>query len=780
MISHAKQKPLMQLFKHFKHWLSRCCIAASLTLPALPGMEAHANVTWPPPEPVQQRVESVVKLVDRLQTLVPKPLNDVNDRAFSLDFDFDAAIEYVTSNVQYEPYRGVLRGPEGAATVGAGNAWDQALLLASLIKTMGGDAQIVAGALSDIDARRLLQQAFAKPTLPSQEERALNKESIAAALEGFDPNLAETFRQEIARFSDESERKALANDTARITNEIVALVKKSTPEFATQQSADSIVESIAADYVWVRWRVGPNSEWADLHPAFGTQPAPALEPQRYFSDEVPEEFQHRVALQLFIERGIDNDSTVPELVPIMSRWDRPTANLYRDQIVVGMAPQSPDGSMDSAVLIPSLNGVVAPDGLAVTRLGLTADPSAAASAAGKVFATLSSQSGKAAGALGGMATGDTAAIPQLLGVVLKIDIQSPEGQQTFSRRVADLRGMPDDAFPKTGAFQMILDVNIGPEDPLAHYHEALQHFKPFVRVMPPMVAMARNALSVEDMMATAAYRDLKAPLWQDFSLFVSAVQEPKTETATTFRAGPLVAGRRTNTAPDGKLITVTDVLWNPSTVLNKSDDGAIHVNTKGAVAQGVRETLLESSLAGVAPGWSTRTPSTIVVDAKSLKSERFSAWPEAALNAARADLGAGYLLAITNEPEPSWWRVDPRSGQTLGMTMHGGSEVMQYVILVAGIAISMFMLKSSVEECDVTYANDKTMADCCIVGNVMVTYGTSTGGSAAGALLPIEAPAKAATGALHATLSSTAADIGAGYLIGELDIVGAACRSYLN
>lgn len=777
MTPHSNRK---SLFQSIRHSFGRCCIAASLIFLAIPALNAYADIAWPPPERVQQRVESAVELVDRLGTLVPEPLNDMTDRASSFDFDFDAAIQYVTDDIQYEPYRGVLRGSDGAAAIGAGNAWDQALLLASLIKTIGGDAQIVLGALSQADARRLLEQAFVKPTW--QEDHALDNESIAAAFEDFDPDLAENFRQEMGRFGGEVERDSLASNTARITKELLDLIRQSAPEFSAQKDAEAIVLSIAADYAWVRWRIGPNSKWADLHPAFGAQTAPSPEPQRYFDAEVPPEYQHRVALQLFIERSKEPDSSEPELVPIMSRWDRPTANLYKDQIYLGMAPQSHDGTADSAVLVPSLNGAMAPGGQAVTRLGLIVDPSAAASPAGEIFATLSSRSGKAAGALGGMSEDRPAAIPKLLGVLLKVDIQSPEGQSTVWRRVVDLRGLPDAAFPRAGAFQMILDVHVGPENPLALYHESLQYFRPFLRAVPPMLAMARNALSVDELESSAAYRGLESPRWLDFGLFAGTLLKPATDRATTFRSGPLLAGRRTGATADGELMTVTDVLWNPSTVLVRSDDGAIHVSTEGAVAQGVRETLLESVLAGIEPGWSARTPSAVVGDADSLKTDRFAAWPEAAHDAARADIHAGYLLAVTEGPDARWWRVDPVSGQTLGMSMHGGSEVLEYAILVVGTAISVFLFKQSVEECDKTYAHNQAMADCCIVGNLATTYATSAGAAAGGAraAMRLENAGSAATGAIHSALDWTAADIGAGYLIGELDIVGAACRAKLG
>jgi hypothetical protein len=778
MTPHSNRK---SLFQSIRHSFGRCCIAASLIFLAIPALNAYADIAWPPPERVQQRVESAVELVDRLETLVPEPLNDMTDRASGMDFEFDAAVRYVTDDIRYEPYRGVLRGPDGAAAVGAGNAWDQALLLAALINTMGGDVQVVSGTLSETDAYRLLEQVFKQAT--QHQGATLDHETIAAAFEDYDPELAESFRQEVDLFGDQNARDRLAGDTDRITRELLDLVRQAAPEFSASRDVEGIVESIAADYVWVRWRIGPNSNWTDLHPAFGAQSPPSPEPQRYFVTEVPPEYQHRVALQLFIERGKDDGSSEPELVPIMARWDRPTANLYKDQIYLGMAPQSHDGTADSAVLVPALNGALAPGAQAVTRLGLVVDPSDAASPAGELFATLSSRVGTVMGALGGLSEDRPAEISKLLGVMLKVEIQTPEEQHTVWRRVVDLRGLPDAAFPRASAFQMILDVHVGPENPLASYHQSLRYFRGFVRAIPPLLAMGRDVLSVGELESSVAYRGLGSPRWLDFELVESALLKPATDRAMTFRDGPLVAGRRTGAAADGRLITVTDVFWNPSTVLTRSDGGTIHVSSEGAIEQGVRETLLESALAGVEPGWSVRAPSAIVGEVVSLETDRFAAWPLTAHEAARADLEAGYLLAVTQGPDPHWWRVNPISGRTLGMGMHGGSEILEYTIMVIGTGISVFLFKQSVENCDKTYAHDKVMADCCIVGNLALTYATSAGSAAggaataSGAAVPLENAASAATGAIRSALAWTAADIGSGVVLGALDVVGGACRA---
>lgn len=759
---------------------ARLRVVAGVIFLSAPVSNVHADLSWPPPEPLQQRIEATVEFVDRLQTLVPKPHADMTGRAFALDFDFDAAIKYVANDIQYQPYRGILRGPDGAAAIGAGNAWDQALLLASLIKTIGGDAQIMSGPLSNADARRLIEQAFTVPT--KANDQALDKEAIAAAFETFDPELAGRYRTRLQATLDESGEDSLAADSDEIAEMIAQLVRNSKHEMAGTASVDSLVRAVSKDYAWVRWRLGPGSAWTDLHPAFGQQAPPTTTPERYFDDSVPAEFQHRVSLQLFIERGIDGSAEAPELVPVMSSWERPTANLFKNQVYLGMAPQALDGTPESSVIVPILNGATAPGGQAVSWLGLTADPTDAGTAAGRLFATVSSRGGQAAGALAGMGDDEPARVPKLLGVVLKIDIASPEGGRSVTRRVADLRGLDETAFPRAGAFQMILDIHVGPEDPKALYHDILDYFRPFVRAVAPMLAFARGAVTADEIQASRAYRDLGSPRWLDFKLAAGALLQPLTNEKAAFRSGPMLVGRRTSTLPTGQLMTVIDILSNPSTVLVRGDDASLGLDIHAAVAQGVRETLLESRLARGDDAWKQRLPKTLVDNRAELdrSGTRTEQWPDAAREAAAQDLENGYLLAIAEDSRPFWWRLDPSSGETLGMGTHGGSEFTEYLVTTVGIGISVFLFAQSVESCDQQYADNPDMADCCIVGNLGLTYATSAGSAAGAAATTTGNALYAASGSIKSALGWTAADIGTGIVVGNSGGIGAACRAYLG
>jgi len=59
---------------------------------------------------------------------------------------------YVRNNVDYEPYLGVMAGPNWTLLQGAGNSFDQALLLSSLLRESGIQTRYVYGKIVPLDS----------------------------------------------------------------------------------------------------------------------------------------------------------------------------------------------------------------------------------------------------------------------------------------------------------------------------------------------------------------------------------------------------------------------------------------------------------------------------------------------------------------------------------------------------------------------------------------------------------------------------------------------------
>lgn len=685
--------------------------------------------TWPIPEPVQIRLDSALFMLDQLSSAMPETSEDVESLADELDYEFDAAVEFLQDKVQFEPYVGVLRGPEGVVSTRRGNAWDQALLLAALIRTMGGDAQIVLGELSEADARSLVDQSF---DVLDQEANQFEPKSILEIVGEHDSELRASLGERIDAWNDDEVLQRLDDEVAGIEKELLGLLDNGAAGQLEEHSTDALIQAIARDYAWVRWRDGPSMEWTNIHPAYRETGPADVQPVTFVADEVPPKYQHRVSLRLDIERQTGAGRL--ERVPVMDTFERPVAQLYKNQISLGMGPLSPESSEDSNFIVPLLNDGIAPGGMAVSELGLMASAGDVNNAKADLFATLSEVMGGASSELA-KASGGGNGGPRLTGVFLEVEITSPRAEPTIvDRRMVDLRDRPETVFPSSTAFGMVIDVDIGSGNETGVTRKLIEHEKALLKAVPALYAWARNEISFKQVSQLDEFSDLGHSVWPDFEMMSGAFQKDRTSSEMSFRPGPLLAARRTFTGIDGELMTSSDILFNPITVLSKSGDGSVVVDAGLALRQGVRETLLESELIASRTHWARRRPKFLVGGVSELEgTDEVANWPRLATEMAKQDLANGFVLGITEDDDPHWWRIDPVTGETLGMGTYGGQEIAEYIVGAITAGLSSYLFYLSVQSCDQRYANNREMADCCIVGNLAVTYGTAAISGGAGA-----------------------------------------------
>lgn len=708
------------------------CHAAMVTL----ALAANTGVAQELSPEVRARMEAAATMLGELQALHPEQAGNPEQLADDLDYDFAAAIEVATQHVRYEPYTGVLRGADGVVATGAGNAWDQAVFLAALINTMGGDAQIVQGALSDSDAQRLLEQAFK----PRDRTPQPGLEQVLDVITRYDPRLADLVRQRGEAVATDAPAAGMDATSQAIGDRLQAVLEQAGHALDPSQPVDTLVSDIARDYVWVRYKEGAAPNWIDVHPAFGDQPAPTPQPQGYLSGEVPEEQQHRVALRLFVERQAGDGADSIERVPVMSRYVRPVAQLYKHQLSLGMIPLDPEPGASSAFLLPVLDDQLAPGAQAVSALGLTVDASALGTGAADLFATVSSGFGRAMDAINTAVDDESGEGLRLTGIWLQIEVISPGGETSVvDRRLADLRETTPDQFPEAAATGMILDTDIGPENSSTVNRRILGQEQNLIRALPTFYGVARQELTLEEARRLPEYRAVDQSFWGDYDLLSTGLLPEPALDSVTFRKGPLLAARRTANDPEQGPVTTSDILFNPSTVLQRNSNGDLVQSNTGALVQGVRETLFESWMMGVEEGWGQRLPQSVLAKPAQLDAHASRAgWHLAAREMAADDLRNGYLLALPDNSEPHWWRIHPQSGETLGMGLHGGQEVAEYLIMAGGAGLSSYFFYRSVKSCDETYSHDREMADCCIVGNLAVTYGTSALGAVRGTAVDMD------------------------------------------
>ena len=116
-------------------------------------------------------------------SVAPVASSQVNEVAASLASDTEAIFEFVAEQIRYDPYSGVLRGPEGTIASRAGNSADQALLLASLLEKAGIPHRFVIGSIDDATADTLLESGI----VDAASARKAAVDAMAGALLGEEP-----------------------------------------------------------------------------------------------------------------------------------------------------------------------------------------------------------------------------------------------------------------------------------------------------------------------------------------------------------------------------------------------------------------------------------------------------------------------------------------------------------------------------------------------------------------------------------------------------------------
>lgn len=191
--------------------------------------------------------------------------------------DPEAIFAYVRDKVRFTPYLGVMQGARGALLTQSGNAADKALLLAGLLQKAGRQTRFVKGTLDDTAADALMKAALAVPA-PRDEGTPL------------DPRLT-----------------ALCTEVTQQVEEVLAALKAGGQDrlpFKAQSDLTARVLAGLKDHWWIQLRQG--NVWIDLDPSFpdarvGQAKGRAAGPV----EAIPESLHQTVLLTLHVEEEIE-------------------------------------------------------------------------------------------------------------------------------------------------------------------------------------------------------------------------------------------------------------------------------------------------------------------------------------------------------------------------------------------------------------------------------------------------------------------------------------------
>lgn len=672
--------------------------------------------------------------LDRAAETLPDAYFSRDDLAFDLAFeDAETIAAWVRDEIAYQPYRGVLRGADGTLISGAGNAWDQSLLLVGLLLDAGYEARIAGATLDEAAASSLVTTMAPWRDVTVDEEAFLAAYATDATDEAV-AVLAEQRGLVEAQLQDES-RSTAAWITTQLESAGIAL---------GGEEDLAAARSDATDYAWVQVRAASDEPWSNVHPAAPPEAewTEDLEPARTVEGGVPEDLQHRFRVEAVIERRAGADL---ETAPVMTAWERPIANLngvalnymaIPDGFVANDPNLVPSEAYENSnLVVPFFNGEMAVGAQFFDLDGNTVPSDAAAGPAAGLFQSVGGLFGDAIGGIGG-----EGAKPVLTAHWLEYTIIAPGGEETSYRRmVFDRLGEPRRASgDATGDLVPFEDVEILQ---MLHAENAFMlapgtYPDAYVR----RAAIEGSQLGIEFVADTLVSTMGENPTLPEppaglssaanaanlLALF-EAFDEPAAPEGVpliTYRATPTLVA--TTLSPDGAEARV-DIVANKRRSFVLPDAAALEPAFDANLEAGVRETAVERSL--FAEGETNDNTFTFFERAseQGLAVRTFAPGsdmtstaldlPASSLWAMQQDLDAGYAV-ITAEAVPdasriaAWWRVDPATGETLGRGSDGrGIDLTTYGTLI-GFGISVAFAAAGFLSC---MSQDAGELGCCAV-----------------------------------------------------------------
>jgi len=682
-------------------------------------------------EQAKARLDQFMELIEELRSHIDRSQFDLDALLDKLDYDPDKIIEFVKNDIAFEQYPGLLRGAKGTLMSRAGNALDQSVLLATLLKDAGADARIARGELSAEDARRLLDRMFLpRPARPSIGDWKAMDQTVAQ-ITGGDVSEEPSGRaqQGINEFlSHEGEMYATAEETSRDFRRRLtkAGVKLGDPSMPAKLTAE------ARDYFWVEYRLGTSELWKSVHSAFGDQTVPSVRETATLADAIPKELQQRLRFGVEIEQQSAGRLTRKE---VMSGWERPVANLIGLQMRYANVPSGlkqasmiehpEEMARKTEFFTPVFNGKLAPGAQLFDLNGVTAPPIVGSSPALGVVKQVGAKTEAATSALStlGAKAHPASARPDirsLTGTWFVYTLIEPGGHEKTIRRIVydavgdqnRREGRLESAVPEPDQVEATLDLARGltfmvsPCDyPPAYIVDRVLTQLAGLRETWESALRARYSQEGGKTFEESLGKTTSTPEFALFPAIASGVRS--SGGIVSYQGAPTIVstwfGERL-TQGRASVHTAVDVVAQGRRILRGAPDGPVPA-IGAAMTAGVWTTKAEQlvPLAGNRPLSEHVGAPTMLEGARKANVQLKVIGPRdvpavdgldlpaevrAIIKGALAD---GYAViapeSLSEGIRAAWWRVDPLSGQTLGMGPEGrGADLTEYLIglMIAG------------------------------------------------------------------------------------------------
>ena len=650
--------------------------------------------------------------------------------------------EWVRDNTDWVPYRGALRGPAGVLMDGLGNSLDRSLLLAELLRLAGHDVRLVRGAIDARVGKELLARVrTAAVVTPAASPRPDEEFAQMANRLHLDRKRIDASLEELRA----NHLKNVASTKERVDSQVPSLAK-SVGEPAIAPDAARLEE-----HWWVQRRSG--SQWEDLDVLTpDARPGQArLQASEFFDInratgrvDLGAQNRHDLTIRVVVEQwkaGKTAKYTILEHKVFPAELNGQTLLLghvpvgQRVPDTVNLA-QEPGAGIRALAMAPT-------EWLPILRVGNDQVYQQSVNARGERNAKPNLDTNSSAPtppkgfSVGFDALGGGAEAPsddgQFTAEWVEYEINAPGAKPRIVRReIFDLL-LPEERAGQTAPV----------EDDARRLARGLS-LMGSVQILAQASRLAPEFAVQKAVAETLANRQAMAALQKALKSGAEVVSldpnQPLTPTSehlhdlavARFAWSPVggdvyiassnvLTYRRTLWQnPEGKVVSREgfDIVANGVRVRPQTPQSAFLTQ----LAQGTADTNVEALLlkdarfnAGAALG-SSVPPQLLTLRAAPDVTRLGPAWPGAARALVGDALAAGYVVIVSNpqaseRTPPTWWRVDPKTGETLGMGPDGWGQGM-----TEKAAVVLVILMSTMQV--FTLVTVITYQLCVAIGNV--------------------------------------------------------------
>lgn len=326
--------------------LKKICWAMVLILfttwSGIPQNAAYAQKTARLNEEERKKaVEKLEKLFDALEEASKEIPHDTFDPQAIIDKvgkDPIKLFEWVRDNTYLVPYRGSLRGPLGVLMDRLGNSLDRALLLHKLLTIGGHKVRLVQGTLSKEQAEEILNKAQPIPPegfLSAEEQSGKSMDDLIIKY-GEKYGLDHVEIQRIAQkltMEQQNIAEEVAQRVKEQTKDILELVGVPKTDIRTAERVKAIEK--LQDHWWVQWK--NDSGWTDLDPTlpWAKQKDFLVKGEStYQPDKLTKNHLHLVTIRIVIEQWVDGKLNKEK---VFEHTLRPT-EIFGERIVLRHVP----------------------------------------------------------------------------------------------------------------------------------------------------------------------------------------------------------------------------------------------------------------------------------------------------------------------------------------------------------------------------------------------------------------------------------------------------------